>query len=63
MSIENRIDDLDDDKASWEERLASVEDTMRNEWTAMESALAQLQTQSDYLTQQLASLSSASSKK
>lgn len=62
LSIEDRIEDLDDDIDTWEERLESIEETMRNEWIAMESALAQLQSQSDYLSQQLSALTSSLSK-
>jgi flagellar hook-associated protein 2 len=51
--IQNSIDD-------WDTRLALRQDTLTKQFTAMETALQQMNSQSSWLTQQLSSLSSGS---
>lgn len=56
LYIDDRNEDIDDEIANWEERVAAVEERMRNQFAAMEQALQQLQNQSNYLTAQLSNL-------
>lgn len=56
LYIDDRNDDIDDEIANWEDRVAAVEERMRNQFAVMEQALQQLQNQSSYLTAQLSNL-------
>ncbi len=56
---ESKIDDLADRIADWDLRLAKREETLTAKFTAMETALATLQTQQEYIEQALASLTSS----
>jgi flagellar hook-associated protein 2 len=51
------MDDLDDQIARMEDRLAIKEEQLRRQFTAMEQALAALQSQGNWLAGQIASLS------
>lgn len=55
-SIDGRIDLYQDRIEAFELRVASRETTLRRQFTAMETALAQLQSQGDWLAGQLGSL-------
>jgi flagellar hook-associated protein 2 len=61
LSIDEKVDNIGDDISNWEDRLAVKEEQLRTEYSNMEEALAQLQTTSNYLTSQLAALTSSSS--
>jgi flagellar hook-associated protein 2 len=52
-SLQDQISDLDDEKARLEAILATQEERLYAQFNAMENALSRLQTQSDFLTQQL----------
>jgi flagellar hook-associated protein 2 len=54
--IEARIDNLDDRKAAAEYRLELVERRLRAQFSALDSLIGQLNTTSQFLTQQLAAL-------
>lgn len=55
-SIRNQIADFDDDIADLEERLAAQENRLIEQFSAMESALSKLQSQSTFLTGQIAQM-------
>jgi flagellar hook-associated protein 2 len=55
------IKELQDSIADWDTRLALRQDTLTKQFTAMETALQQLQSQQNWLTSQLSSLSSINS--
>lgn len=55
-SFETRMDDLADRVETQEERLVAYEESLREQFTAMELILAKYQATGEYLTQQLASL-------
>lgn len=55
-SFETRMDDLADRVETQEARLVLYEESLREQFTAMELILAKYQATGDYLTQQLASL-------
>lgn len=59
--IQDRIDDLDDQRESLDYRMELLEARYRAQFNALDGLLAQLQTTSDFLTQQLASLPKAGS--
>lgn len=52
------IEEVDEQIDIWEERLEEIETRYWNQFTAMEKALQEMNNQSDWLTQQLAGLSS-----
>jgi len=54
--IEGTIDGLGDERESLNERLASLETRLLRQFNALDSLLAQLQSTSNFLTQQLANL-------
>lgn len=56
-SLQDIMDDLDDQIARMEDRLAIKEEQLRRQFTAMEQALATLQSQGNWLAGQIASLS------
>lgn len=57
LNIDERQDAIDDDIATWEDRIASIEARYRAQWSAMEQLLASMNSQSSYLQQQLSNLS------
>jgi flagellar hook-associated protein 2 len=59
LSIDDRQDNIDEDIATWEDRIAAIEDRYRTQFSAMETYLSTLQSQSEYLTSQLSNLSSS----
>ena len=59
LNIDERQDDIDEDIETWEDRIANLEDRYRTQWSLMETYLQQLQSQNDYLTQQLSSLTTS----
>ncbi|HOY64176.1 MAG TPA: flagellar filament capping protein FliD [bacterium] len=61
LNIDTKIDGIDDDILTWEDRISAMEMRLRTQYAQMESLLAALQTQSNYLTQQLSNLSSNNS--
>ncbi|TRY24507.1 flagellar hook-associated protein 2 [Brevibacillus sp. LEMMJ03] len=52
-TIGKEIDQINDDIRNWEDRLAKIEDRYWKQFTAMESALQRLNSQSSWLAQQL----------
>ncbi len=54
--LQSRIDDIGEQRIQLERRLESVEARYRSQFGALDALLAQLQSTSDFLTQQLASL-------
>ncbi|MFA6451372.1 MAG: flagellar filament capping protein FliD [bacterium] len=63
ISIDGQTKNISDDISNWEEKLAVKEEQLRAQFSAMEQALQTLQTQSSYLTSQLANLTGSSSSK
>jgi len=61
--LTSKINKLEDEESSMSARLALIEKRYRAQFTALESALANMKTTSDYLTQQLDSLNSSNSSK
>lgn len=59
-SANARVEDLDESIASWDRRLELREQVLRATYTRLESALADLQSQSTWLSGQLATLSTPS---
>lgn len=57
---ETMINDIDEQIESMEERLTLREEQLRNEFTAMEKALSEMQSQGNWLMMQIASLGSVS---
>jgi len=57
--IQDRIDDIDDQREALDFRMELLEARYRAQFNALDGLLAQLQTTSDFLTQQLASLPEA----
>ncbi|MFL6022904.1 MAG: flagellar filament capping protein FliD, partial [Marmoricola sp.] len=57
----SNIKEIQDSIDDWDTRLALRQDTLTKQFTAMETALQQLNSQSSWLTQQLSSMSSSSS--
>lgn len=57
----SEVDDLADRISSWDDRLASRREALVKIYAAMEVSLATMQSTSNYLTQQIASLNSSSS--
>jgi len=55
--LQNTIDDLKDKQDSMEARISKREETLQNQFNALEQLIASYQQTSNYLTQQLASLS------
>lgn len=60
-SLQDRADELDEQRQRLDLRIEAVEARYRAQFTALDTLLAQLQTTSSFLTQQLASLPGASS--
>lgn len=58
-ALQTQIDDIDDDVAALEERVAAKEDRLINQFAAMESALSRLQNQGSFLTSQLQQVANA----
>ena len=58
-SIQGRIDDIGDQREVLDRRIEALEARYRAQFNALDGLLAQLQTTSDFLTQQLASLPEA----
>lgn len=56
QSLQNIMDDIDDQVVRMEDRLAMKEEQLRRQFTAMEQALAALQSQGNWLAGQIASL-------
>lgn len=57
--IQARIDDITDQREQLSRRMAKLEERYRAQFTALDSLVSQLQTTSDFLTQQLANLPGA----
>jgi flagellar hook-associated protein 2 len=57
--LNDRLDDIDDERESLDRRIAMIETRYRSQFAALDIMLTQLQATSNYLTQQLASLPSA----
>ncbi|MCM1398901.1 MAG: flagellar filament capping protein FliD [Clostridium sp.] len=51
ITLEEQIDDKDDEIDKWEEKLQALEDKYYDQFTAMEKAMAELQQQQSYLAQ------------
>ncbi|HEY2188860.1 MAG TPA: flagellar filament capping protein FliD, partial [Caldimonas sp.] len=51
------------DQDTWNTRLAAIETRLRAQYTALDATMAQLTTQSSYLTQQIAQYNASSSSK
>ncbi len=60
-SRKTQISRLQDSIDSWDDRLALRKETLTRQYTALETALSNLQSQSSWLSSQIASLSSSSS--
>ncbi|OUR73966.1 flagellar cap protein [Methylophaga sp. 42_8_T64] len=60
-SIQNRLDDIDDDRDTLTRRMASLEARLSAQFIAMDILVAQLQSTGDFLTSQLANLPSPNS--
>lgn len=60
-SRNTQISRLQDSIDSWDDRLALRKETLTRQYTALETALSNLQSQSSWLSSQIASLSSSSS--
>ena len=60
LGIDDSKNNIDDDIANWEDRLEVIEERYRNQFATMETYLSQLQSQSNYLTQQLSNLTKSS---
>ena len=58
--VNSRIDTLDDRISNWEFRLEKIEARYRAQFTALDTLLSGLQATSDFLSQQLGSLSASS---
>lgn len=56
LNIDERSAAVDEDISTWEDRIASIEARYRAQWSAMEQLLAQMNSQSSYLQQQLSNL-------
>lgn len=54
--IETRLEDVDEEQIDLNRRMAGLEERLLAKFTAMDQLVAQLQTTSNYLTQQLANL-------
>jgi flagellar hook-associated protein 2 len=54
--LQSRIDDIDDQRVALEQRLESIEARYRAQFGSLDLLLSQLQSTSEFLTQQLASL-------
>jgi flagellar hook-associated protein 2 len=57
--LNDRLDDIDDERESLERRIAAMEARYRSQFAALDILLTQLQSTSNYLTTQLASLPGA----
>lgn len=55
-SLQNRLDDIDDDRETLTRRMASLESRLRAQFIAMDIIVAQLNSTSSFLTSQLANL-------
>ncbi len=60
-SIEDSIDDNEDEISDWDDKLESIEERYRTQFSEMESVLSSLQSTSSYVTSMLKALSSSSS--
>lgn len=56
VSLEDRLDSVEDDKARLADRLVSIEARLRAQFGALDVLISQLQNTSNFLTQQLAAL-------
>lgn len=61
LGIDDQQDRIDDNIATWEDRIEALEERYRNQFAAMESYLSTLQSQSSYLLNQLSNLTKSSS--
>ncbi len=59
--LQDRVDDIDDQRVQLDRRMEALEARYRSQFTALDTLLSQLQTTSDFLTQQLAALPKAGS--
>lgn len=50
LSMDEEIDDFDDEIEKWEEKLKAMEDKYYDQFAAMESAMAKLQSQQSYIS-------------
>ncbi|MEK9885205.1 MAG: flagellar filament capping protein FliD, partial [Acidimicrobiaceae bacterium] len=55
-AVEQRVRDLDDQIAAWDIRLDKRESNYRRTFTSLETALSELQQQSNWLASQIANL-------
>ncbi|MFT4246805.1 MAG: flagellar filament capping protein FliD [Pseudomonas sp.] len=60
-SLNDKLEDLEDQSAALDERMAKVQARYEAQFTAMETTMAQMQTTSSYLTQMLDSISTSNS--
>ena len=61
MRAQDRLDDLARQIADWDVRLAQRQETLKKQYTDLETALSQLKSQSSWLTEQLAQLGGSQS--
>jgi len=61
LSIDSSVSYIDDEISNWDTRLTAIEERYRTQFTQMETLLQEMQTQSNYLSNQLSKLSSSSS--
>jgi len=57
---QSRVSDLNDQISNWNDRLSKIQDAYTAKFTAMETALAKLQSQQTYLTSMFKSMSGSS---
>lgn len=66
-TLQDRVDDLDQQAADFDKRMTSLEDRLRKQFAASDALISELNSTSEFLTQQLSALpgfsSSSSSKK
>lgn len=63
LSIDTQVNNIGDELTNWDEKIAQIEQRYRDQFSAMEQFMQQLQTQGNYLTNQLNNLSGNSQKK
>ena len=61
LGIQGRIDDISDSRETLERRMETLEIRYRNQFNTLDTLLSQLQSTSDFLTQQLSALPEAGS--
>lgn len=59
-SLNNRIDDIGDEREDLQQRLDNLEERYRKEFSSLDAMMAEYQSTSDYLAQQLGALPSSS---